>query len=58
MTVGLGRLPMNFQQSIGNNKVEAISAGPKATHRGTFVYAVAEQKKWFDALLTADGKSK
>lgn len=58
VTVGLGRLPMNFQQSIGNNKVEAISAGPKATHRGTFVYAVAEQKKWFDALLTADGKSK
>ena len=58
VTVGLGRLPMNFQQSIGNNQVEAISAGPKATHRGTFVYAVAEQKKWFDALLTAEGKSK
>ena len=43
---------MVYQQSIGNTQVEAFSAGPKANHRGTFAYAVAEQKKWFDSLLT------
>ena len=43
---------MVYQQSIGSTQVEAFSAGPKANHRGTFAYAVAEQKKWFDSLLT------
>lgn len=52
ITTGLGKLPMVYQQSIGNPQVEALSAGPKANHRGTFAYAVAEQKKWFDSLLT------
>jgi dienelactone hydrolase len=52
ITTGLGKLPMVYQQSIGNTQVEAFSAGPKANHRGTFAYAVAEQKKWFDSLLT------
>ena len=47
---GLGKLPMLYQQSFGNTKVEALSAGAKADHRGTYAVAVAEQKKWFDAL--------
>jgi pimeloyl-ACP methyl ester carboxylesterase len=52
ISVGLGRLVMNYQQSIGagNSKVEAISAGP-TTHRGTYGVAVREQKKWFDSLI-------
>jgi len=50
VSIGLGKLPMTYQQSIGNTNVEAVSAGPTANHRGTFVYSVAEQKKWFDAL--------
>lgn len=46
--IELGRLPMTFQQALGNDKVEAISTGP-TSHRGTFAKAVPEWKKWFDA---------
>lgn len=52
ISTGLGKLPMLYQQSIGNTKVEARSAGA-TNHRGTFVYSVAEQKKWFDSLLAS-----
>ena len=52
VTIGLAKLPMIYQQSIGNTKVEALSAGSTANHRGTFVYSISEQKKWFDSLLT------
>ncbi len=52
LTSDMGRLPMVYQHTMGNTVVEAISAGPEANHRGTFVYAVSEQKKWFDSLLT------
>lgn len=44
----LGRLPMTYQQAIGNDKVEAISTG-QTTHRGTFARAVPQWKAWFDA---------
>jgi pimeloyl-ACP methyl ester carboxylesterase len=49
ITVGLGRLPMLYQQAIGNDKVEAVSMGADATHRGTFARAVPEWKAWFDS---------
>lgn len=52
LTIGQGQLPMFYQQGMGNDKVQAFSAGQTATHRGTFVYSIAEQKKWFDSLLT------
>jgi len=52
VSTGLAKLPMIYQQSIGNTNVEALSAGAEANHRGTFVYSIAEQKKWFDSLLT------
>lgn len=52
ITIGLGKLPMAYQQSMGNTQVTALSAGQEADHTGAFVYAVAEEKKWFDTLLT------
>jgi pimeloyl-ACP methyl ester carboxylesterase len=53
VSVELAKLPMLYQQSLGNTKVEAMSAGAIADHRGTFLTSVAEQKKWFDSLLTS-----
>jgi pimeloyl-ACP methyl ester carboxylesterase len=50
LTIGLARLPMEYQKAIGNNKVEAYSAGADATHRITYARAAAEWKKWFDEL--------
>lgn len=44
----LGRLPMTWQQALGNDKVEAVSTG-ETSHRGTFAKAVPEWKSWFDA---------
>lgn len=51
LSIGLARLPYNWQVAIGNDKVEAISAGPDATHRITYGRAVPEWKKWFDGML-------
>jgi hypothetical protein len=50
--VGLGRLAMEFQRAIGNDRVEAISAGADATHRGTYARSVPAWKTWFDSLAT------
>ncbi|MCG6122048.1 MAG: S9 family peptidase [Microvirga sp.] len=47
--IELGRLAMTYQQSIGNDTVEAVSTGP-TSHRGTYATAVPEWKKWFDSL--------
>ena len=44
----LGRLPMTWQQALGNDKVEAVTTG-ETSHRGTFAKAVPEWKRWFDA---------
>jgi hypothetical protein len=49
ISTGLGRLAMEFQRAIGNDRVEAVSAGP-TSHRGTFARAVPDWKAWFDAL--------
>ena len=46
----LATLPANFQKAVGGAATVAVNAGAKANHRGTFVFAVAEQKKWFDEL--------
>ncbi|CAH0275350.1 S9 family peptidase [Roseomonas sp. CECT 9278] len=47
---GIGRLAMTFQQAIGNDTVQAISAGADATHRGTYARSVTAWKTWFDSL--------
>jgi len=51
LSVGLARLPMEWQKAMGNHRVEAISMGPDATHRITYARAAVEWKKWFDLLI-------
>lgn len=43
----LGRLAMTYQQSIGNQAVEAVSTG-QTSHRGTYATAAPQWKRWFD----------
>lgn len=51
ISIGIGKLPLIYQWSMGNvGKVEAISTGA-TNHRGTFIKAVDAQKQWFDSLL-------
>jgi pimeloyl-ACP methyl ester carboxylesterase len=52
VTIGLARLPMDYQKAMGNNMVEAISTGAN-THRMTFANAVPQWKTWFDSLSNA-----
>jgi pimeloyl-ACP methyl ester carboxylesterase len=47
----IATLPVTYQKTMGGAKVTAIAAGDEANHRGTFLYAVADQKKWFDTFL-------
>lgn len=49
IAVGIGRLAMDFQRAMGNDKVEALSTGP-TSHRGTYARGAAEWKRWFDSL--------
>ena len=51
--VGIGRLAMDYQRAFGNDRVEAVSAGADATHRGTYARAVPEWKACFDRLREA-----
>ncbi|WP_145513487.1 alpha/beta hydrolase family protein [Yersinia massiliensis] len=53
ISIGLGKLPMTYQQAMGNGnpQVQAISTG-QTTHRGTFATAVPQWKIMFDK----DGK--
>lgn len=46
--IEIGKLPMTWQQALGNDKVEAIPTGD-TSHRGTFATAVPQWKSWFDA---------
>lgn len=48
ISLGTGRLAMEYQRAIGNDRVEAISTG-QTTHRGTFARAVPAWKAWFDS---------
>lgn len=52
IAVGIGRLAMIYQQSVGNGNpnVTAISTG-KTSHRGTYAVATPKWKKWFDSLV-------
>ncbi|PRC94449.1 alpha/beta hydrolase family protein [Solimicrobium silvestre] len=47
----IATLPVSYQKFVGGASAVGIEV-KKANHRGTFVYAVANQKKWFDQLLT------
>lgn len=50
LTIGLARTPYNWQKAMGNDKVEAYSAGADATHRISYGRAVPQWKQWFDEL--------
>jgi hypothetical protein len=43
-------LPVEYQKTLGGARAEAVFAGDKADHRGTFLFAVNHQKQWFDQL--------
>lgn len=46
------QLPVDYQQTLGGAKAQAVFAGDSANHRGTFVFAVNDQKNWFDRMRT------
>lgn len=43
-------LPVEYQKTLGGAPSEGIFAGEKATHRGTFLFSVKDEKHWFDSL--------
>jgi hypothetical protein len=43
----------DYQKMIGGATAQAVFAGKDANHRGTFLYAVRDQKDWFDELLSS-----
>jgi pimeloyl-ACP methyl ester carboxylesterase len=47
----IGQLPVGYQQIIGGAAVTAVDAGPKADHRGTFLFGMKDQQEWFGGLL-------
>lgn len=49
--VFIGTLPVGYQQVIGGADVTAVDAGPKADHRGVFLYGMKDQREWFDSLI-------
>ena len=51
LSIGLARMPFEFQKAIGNNLVEVFSAGSDANHRITYGRAVPKWKTWFDSML-------
>ena len=49
--VSIATLPATFQKIMGGAETTGVNAGEKADHRGTFLYSLAEEKKWFDQFL-------
>jgi len=47
----VGTLPVEYQKILGGAQAQAVYAGDKADHRGTFLFGVLHQKQWFDSLL-------
>jgi len=44
------KLPVEYEQTLGGAPAQAVFAGEKADHRGTFLFSVNDQKNWFDEL--------
>ena len=44
------KLPVEYEQTLGGAPAQAVFAGEKADHRGTFLFSVNEEKNWFDEL--------
>lgn len=50
----IATLAAEYQSAAGSADVQAVNAGERVDHRGTFVFGIVEQKKWFDSLLNTD----
>ncbi len=50
LSIGLARMPFEYQKAIGNNNVVVYSAGQDANHRITYGRTVPEWKTWFDSM--------
>lgn len=49
----IAKLAEGFHQVLGGgSNTKAISAGPKADHRATYIYSLIHVKPWFDGYLT------
>jgi hypothetical protein len=48
----IGQLPVGYQEVVGGAPATAVDAGAKADHRGVFLFGIADQKRWFDGMLT------
>lgn len=46
----IATLPVEYQEIINGAEATAVYAGDNATHHGVFIYAVKDQKEWFDGL--------
>ena len=46
----IAELPVGYQKVMGGAETVGVAVTNKANHRGTFVYAVADEKTWFDSL--------
>jgi len=49
--VFIAQLAEGFHKVLGSNQTRSVSAGAKADHRATHVYAVINAKPWFDSFL-------
>lgn len=47
----LARLAVEYQSALGKMNGSYYSAGDKADHRATYVFAVIDAKPWFDSFL-------
>lgn len=50
ITPYIATLPVAYQETVGGAAATAVFAGDQADHRGTFIFGVLDQKKWFDSL--------
>ncbi len=50
VTPEMVNLPVTYQKTLGGAPAEGVFAGDKANHRGTFLFAVKNQKEWFDKI--------
>lgn len=50
LSIGLARMPFEYQKAIGNNNVAVYPVGQDANHRITYGRTVPEWKTWFDSM--------
>ncbi|GJQ31813.1 MAG: hypothetical protein HBSAPP04_06520 [Ignavibacteriaceae bacterium] len=48
--VYIALLPENWHKLLGSGDTKAVNAGPKADHRGTYIYSSLHPPKWFSTF--------